>query len=285
MALKVGILHPGEMGSFLARTVRASLGTAWYCPAGRSAASIARATEAGLSPAASLQELVDGCTVLVSVCPPHAAMTVAESVRAHGFRGTLLDANAVSPELMQRMQALVSKAGITLVDGGIIGLPTPQGQASLYLSGPDASTLLPLFSAGPLQAQVLGPRIGQASALKLCYAAWNKGRTALLAAVLAAAEQLEVREALEGRWDSEEAGASDRVHARLQFVARKAWRFGGEMDEIAATFADCGLPPGFFEAAADLYRREGGFKDAVTAPDIETILAALLRQGGSEQAR
>lgn len=277
MTLKVGILHPGEMGSYVARTVRASLGAAWFCPTGRSEATRERAREAGLTTSPSLQTLVDSCEVLLSVCPPHAAMELAQEVRACNFRGTYVDANAVSPELMRRMQTELSGAGITLVDGGIIGLPTAAGKATLYLSGPDAGKLLPLFSAGPLHAELLGPEVGQASALKQCYAAWNKGRTALVAGVLAAAEHLQVREALEQRWEMEEAGSVDSLHARLQFVARKAWRFGGEMDEIAATFRDCGLPAGHFEAAASLYRRESAFKDVARAPEVEAILAALLR--------
>lgn len=277
MTLKVGILHPGEMGSYVARTVRASLGSAWFCPAERSEATRERARDAGLTACTSLQTLIDSCEILLSVCPPHAAMELARCVAELGFRGTLVDANALSPGLMREMQDMLAPAGITLVDGGIIGLPTPAGKATLYLSGPDAKALLPLFSAGPLQVQVLGTEVGQASALKQCYAAWNKGRTALLAAVLAAAEQLQVREALEQRWEVEEAGSVDTIHARLQFVARKAWRFGGEMDEIAATFQASGLPPGFFEAAAALYRRESAFKDVARAPEVEAILAALLR--------
>jgi len=274
---KVGILHPGEMGSYVARTVRASIGAAFWCPAGRSAASIRRAHEAGLEACASLQELVDSCTVLLSVCPPHAAMGLAETVCKLGFRGCYVDANAISPALMLEMEALLAPAGITLVDGGIIGLPKPGGQATLYLSGPGATALLPLFAKGPLEARVLGPNVGQASALKQCYAAWNKGRTALLAAVLAAAEQLEVRAALEARWDEEEPGTAAASHARLQFVARKAWRFGGEMDELAATFRELGIPEGFFEAAGILYRRESDFKDLETPPGITELLAALAR--------
>lgn len=274
---KVGILHPGEMGSYVARSVRASVGSAFYCPAGRSAASIRRATEAGLEARDSLQELVDSCSVLLSVCPPHAAMEQAKTICSLGFRGCYVDANAVSPALMLEMDAMLAKAGIPLVDGGIIGLPKPGGQATFYLSGPGAAGLLPLFAEGPLEARVLGPNVGQASALKQCYAAWNKGRTALLAAVLAAAEQLEVRSALEARWDEEEPGSSTANHARLQFVARKAWRFGGEMDEIATTFHELGIPAGFFEAAGTLYRRESDFKDLETPPGISALLAALAR--------
>ncbi|MCK7519679.1 MAG: DUF1932 domain-containing protein [Ignavibacteriales bacterium] len=45
-------------------------------------------------------------------------------------------------------------------------------------------------------------------------------------------------------------------------MTAKAWRFEGEMHEIASTFEGAGLPDGFHEAAAEIYHRMAGFKDS-----------------------
>ena len=86
-----------------------------------------------------------------------------------------------------------------------------------------------------------------------CFAAYTKGTAALLAAILAAAEELDVREALEAQWVLN--GFADEAAKRVQQAMPKAWRFAGEMDEIAATFRDAGQPAWFHEAAAEIYRR------------------------------
>ena len=110
----------------------------------------------------------------------------------------------------------------------------------------------------------------------MCYAAYTKGTTALLCAILGAAERLGVREELQHQWAHDDAGFPDQVAQRVQRVTAKAWRFAGEMDEIAATFQEAGLPGGFHQAAADVYRRMARFKDAPATPDLAEVLAALL---------
>jgi hypothetical protein len=165
---------------------------------------------------------------------------------------------------------------VTFVDGGIIGLPawTPHSTC-LYLSGPRADEITPCFSAGPLDTQVLGAEIGKASALKMCYAANTKGAAALLAAVIATAEGLGVREALFERWRSEDAALPDHVLKRMQMSARKAWRFVGEMEQISHTFTLAGMPADFHVAAAAIYERLAVFKDAQQPPTLDDILHAL----------
>jgi 3-hydroxyisobutyrate dehydrogenase-like beta-hydroxyacid dehydrogenase len=277
MTLHLGILHPGEMGSFLAATAMATLGTVYWCSAGRSAATRARAAALGLSEIDSLEAFCRHCTHLVSVCPPHAAREQAEAVIAAGFRGVYVDANAIAPASMQELTSLLQDAGLQVVDGGIIGVPTQQrGQTWLYLSGVEAEAVAQCFRAGPLETGILGPESGQASALKMCFAAWNKGRNALLTAVLAAAEGLQVRAALQQQLDSYDAGFAAASEQRLRSIARKTWRFGPEMEEIEATLQTQGLPQGFFTAAAELYRRQSAFKDS-PAPALTEILEAVRR--------
>jgi 3-hydroxyisobutyrate dehydrogenase-like beta-hydroxyacid dehydrogenase len=215
--------------------------------------------------------------VIASVCPPHAAEATADAVLQAGFRGLYVDANAIAPQKAGRIGQKMSAAGATFLDGGIIGGPAWQpGRTWLYLSGTGAHAALPYFAAGPLETEVIGDAIGSASALKMCFAAYTKGTTALLSASLAAAEQLGMRADLERQWSRHDPASMERNRQSVRQVTAKAWRFAGEMDEIAATFADAGLPDGFHRAARDIYERMTPFKDAPDLPELADVLAALL---------
>lgn len=274
----VGILHPGQMGVSIAASIRNGGHTVYWASHGRSADTRARAEENGLRDAGTLQDLCGLCEIVVSVCPPHAAEEVAHAVMACGFDGVYVDGNAISPQRAHRIAAAVSGDGAaTFVDGSIIGPPAWKPDSTwLYLSGAHADAVAALFAAGPAQAVVMGAEPGQASALKMCYAAYTKGSTALLTAVLGTAEALGVRSTLAEQWRLDGNGLDVDAPQRARRVTSKAWRFAGEMDEIAATFRDAGLPGGFHEAAGDVYRRLADFKDAPETPALEEVLAALL---------
>ena len=273
---RIGIVHPGEMGISIAAATQKTGHLVYWASEGRSAQTRERAAKFELRDVQTLANLCATCSLIVSVCPPHAADAVAQQVLAHALTGLYLEANAIAPQRAVRMSQAMTAAGITFVDGGIIGGPawTP-GATCLYLSGPRADEIAACFSAGPVETRVMGVEAGQASALKMCYAAYTKGTTALLCAILAAAERLGVREELYRRWSQEDADFAEQVVQRTRQVTAKAWRFVGEMEEIAATFREVGLPGEFHVAAALLYRRLAPFKTARGTPALEEVLAAL----------
>lgn len=273
---RIGILHPGEMGISIAASAKNSGCEVYWTSEGRSAATRERASIHGLYEARTLAELSEQCPIIVSVCPPHAAEELANEVLETRFRGVYVEANAISPQRTIKIGESMSKADVTFIDGGIIGLPAWRPHTTcLYLSGPRASEVAACFSAGPLDTKVLGTEIGKASALKMCYAANTKGAVALLAAILATAESLGVREALFEQWKHDDPGFPAQVERRIQANAPKAWRFVGEMGEISRTFSEAGAPGEFHAAAADIYSRLARFKDSRTPPTLEEILAAL----------
>ncbi len=277
--MRIGFLHPGAMGVSLAATAARGGHEVLWASAERSAATRARAGEHGLADVGTLGELCARANVVVSICPPHAAEDVAAAVADAGFRGTFVDANAIAPARMKRIAADLTARGIGVVDGGVIGGPAWTPGTCLHLSGARAAEVAGLFDAGPLATNVVGPDVGTASGLKMVYAARTKGTTALLVAVLGAAERLGVRGALEAQWEADAAGTAAEAHDRARRVTRKAWRFAGEMDEIAATFAAAGMPSGFHEAAGDVYRALTGLKDAEPLPELDDVLAALVIPG------
>jgi 3-hydroxyisobutyrate dehydrogenase-like beta-hydroxyacid dehydrogenase len=270
----VGVLHPGEMGSVAALTLQNAGHRVHWVAEGRSTHSRGRAEELGLCDAGSLAHLCEMCSDVVSVCPPEFADDVADGVLQCGFRGLYIDANAISPERAERMARRMREAGAEFVDASIIGLATrASGRVWIYFSGAHATRAAELFgTAGPMQPEAIGERIGEASALKMCYAGFSKGSRALLCAVLAAAERLGVRDLLKRQWarSDRELTQAEKTIAR---VAAKAWRFAPEMHEIASTFETTGAGGDFHRAAAKLYARLAPFKDA-ESPDIEEILRA-----------
>ncbi len=279
----IGILHPGAMGISIAAAAQNSDHTVYWVSEGRSSQTHERAAKYNLLDANSLAALCETCSMIISVCPPDAAENVANQVLARGFTGLYLDANAISPQRVQRIGSKMSAAGATFVDGGIIGGPAWQpGQTWLYLSGAEAQQAAAYFSAGPLETEIISDEIGKASALKMCFAAYTKGTTALLCATMAAAENLDVRTDLERHWSLNGSDFAQKSSTRVQRVIAKAWRFSGEMDEIATTFESAGMPDGFHQAAAEIYRRLADFKDAPHLPTIEAVLDALDRIDGNE---
>jgi 3-hydroxyisobutyrate dehydrogenase-like beta-hydroxyacid dehydrogenase len=274
----LGILHPGQMGISVAASAKNSGCTVYWVGAGRSQESHDRAQKYGLRDAGSLAALCRDSDIIVSVCPPHAAEEVATEVMAHGFQGIYVDGNAISPQRAQSIANQVTRGGATFVDGGIVGGPAwKPGTTWLYLSGPTAPEAAAAFAAGPLGTVLMGDEVGKASALKMCYAALTKGTTALLTATFGAAAQLGVLDALMAEWGRDGSPAGQENERRVREVTAKAWRFTGEMEEIAATFDAAGMPPGFHQAAADIYQRLAEFKDAPATPSIEEVLAALHR--------
>lgn len=275
----VGLLHPGDMGSMVGACAVAAGARVVWASDGRSADTRARAVAAGLEDVGRVDAVVAGSDVILSVCPPHAALDLAREVAARRFSGLFVDANAVAPATARAIGAAVEAGGATFVDGGLIG-PPPRaaGSTRLYLSGREAKRAVALFESSALEAIAVNDSPGAASALKMAYAAYTKGSSALLMAIRALAAREGVDDALLGEWRRSQPELPKRSEAAARDNARKAWRFVGEMEEIAATFEAAGLPGGFHEAAATIYERLAGYKDAATAPAMADLVAPLTRR-------
>ncbi len=273
----VGVLHPGQMGSYIAAMLARAGKEVLWCSAGRSAATRARAEEHGLTACAQLEELCERAEVILSVCPPHSAREVAESVVEAGYGRIYVDANAIAPARSREIGASLVERGLTYVDGGIIGNPAwEEDNTWLYLAGECAPEVAALFGESHLIPKVLPGDIGRASAMKMCFAAYTKGSTALIVAILAAAEGLGVRNELLEQWAENGSTFAEQAVRRTRGVTAKAWRFEGEMREIASTLATAGSQRGFHDAAAEVYSKLAGFKDAEVTPELAVVLQAVL---------
>ena len=248
---------------------------------GRSATTVVRASADGLEDVVSLEHLVEA-EVILSVCPSQVADEVARAVAATGFDGLYVDANAVSPDAARSIGATVEAAGASFVDGGIVGFPPrTAGSTRLYLSGKRANEVARVFTGSPLEARVVDGLPGTASALKMAYAAWTKGSSALILAVRAMARAENVEEDLLAEWALSQPDAEGQTNFAATVNAPKAWRFAPEMREIVATFEAAGVPDGFWRAAAEVYEQISGFRDRpVGEVDADEVLDRLAGRAG-----
>ncbi len=275
----VTLLHPGNMGATIGAAAATSGARVLWVSENRSTETRERAGQAGLIDAKDLAEAIRQSEVILSVCPPHAALTVAQEVAGHGFRGIYVDANAISRATAEQIGKIVSAIGASFVDGGIIGSPVKRaGTTRLYLSGTRATEIAELFTASMLDARVIGKAPGAASALKIAYAAWTKCTDALVLAIRALAAHEGVEQALLQEWAISQPDLERRSVQAAAVAAPKAWRYVGEMKEIATTLAHAGLPSGFHSTAAALYERLSSFKDQTNpGPTVAAVISVLTK--------
>ena len=249
----IGLLHPGEMGAAVGRCLTGAGHEVLWASEGRGPETAARARAAGLADAGTAAEMAERADLILSICPPHAALDTAWAVQ--GFGGLYVDANAISPATAREVALMVEEGGATYVDGGIIGLPPAMaGSTRLYLSGEQAPAVRHLFDRTPVDARVIGGGTWAASAVKMAYASWTKGTAALLLAARALARAEGVEDVLLAEWALSQPALADRSVGAARSAATKGWRWVAEMEEIAATMAAAGLPEGFHRAAAEIYR-------------------------------
>ena len=273
----VALLHPGNMGATIGAAAATSGARVIWASEQRSKVTQERARQAGLVDVESLANAVMQSDIVLSVCPPHAAVELARTVAKQNFPGIYVDANAISRATAERIGDIVTQGGASFVDGGIIGAPVKKaGTTRLYLSGARAAEVADLFSQSMLNAKTIGATPGAASALKVAYAAWTKCTDALVLGICALAAHEGVDQALMDEWRISQPDLERKSNRAAAVAAPKAWRYVGEMEEIAATFEAAGLPTGFHNAAADICARLAPFKDLTDPPPtVAAVLAAL----------
>jgi len=279
----IGLLHPGEMGAAVGGSLVLVGHEVLWDPAGRSRATTGRALSAELT-GVKFDRLIAKSSVILSICPPHAALDVAHQVAAAGYAGCYVDANAISAATAEQVAAVVTAAGASYVDGGIIGQPPEApGYTRLYLSGPQASEVRVLFKRSRVDARIAEGPLYAASTVKMAYAAWTKGSSALLLAARALARAGGVEQTLLAEWQLSQPNLTAQSERAAAAAAAKGWRWIGEMEEIAASMSAVGLPDGFHEAAAELFDRAsradvptGRRTDSTAGEAMDTIMSALM---------
>ncbi len=254
----LAILMPGDMGHAVGRTLREHGHRVLTCLEGRSARTHALAEAAGLEDAGDLRKLVTEADMILSILPPASALPQAQDVaKAMGEAGTspvYVDCNAISPTLTREVGSVIAISGAAYIDCGIIGLAPGKGTGTrFYVSGADTAPMEALNGKG-IEVLALEGGIGAASGLKMCYSGLTKGKWTLQTAVLLAAQQLGLGDALVSEFEFSQQEELSAMRQRVSRLPADSQRWIGEMEEIAATFADVGVPSDFHKGAAEIFR-------------------------------
>ena len=253
----IGITSPGDMGQGVAMCIKAMGFNVCMASDGRSTRTRTLGEKAGLTDVHSMENLVKECDMVLSVLDPGAAVTNAKAVaaacKATGRKIVFVECNAIAPNTMHEITGILQAVGCTVIDAGIIGPPPRKGaKQRFYVSGPDAHLMQRIHSE-QINVKVAGEKIGDASAVKMCYAALTKGSIALGTELLIAARKLGVDQVLEAEFKGSQADMHASVLSRAAGMPFKAYRWVPEMNEIAKTFEGAGLTPKMFQGISDLY--------------------------------
>ncbi|RVO73552.1 NAD(P)-dependent oxidoreductase [Sinorhizobium medicae] len=224
---------------------------------GRSEASAARAKKASME-CVEWEGVVDA-ELFISLVPPAEALPIARRVAAifAGSRRRALyaDLNAINPKTAETIAEVVQAAGLEFADGGICGAaPAPGGGSpAIYTSGPGAERF-GYYRRFELDIRVMDAPVGAASAVKMCQASVTKGYTALASIAMLAAMRFGAGEMLREELMTSRAGLYEFLEPATLRMFRKAYRFVGEMHEIADFMSDEVGGRATFETFAEVYR-------------------------------
>ena len=253
----IAILSPGNMGAAVGRALRESGYDVVTNLDGRSERTRALAEEAGFRVISGMDGIVKVADLVMSILVPSEAISVAReaasAMNRTGARPAFADCNAVSPDTARELGEIIEAAGGRYIDAGIIGGPPGSGSPPrFYASGPHEAVLGELDGKGIL-VPLLGGEVGRASGIKMCYASMTKGASALETAALVAAYRLGLSSELESELASSRAAALAQMQSLIGLPG-KAFRWIGEMEEIAATFESVGVTGHFHQGAAEIFR-------------------------------
>ena len=277
----IGLVGVGAMGAGIGGSLVSAGSHVVSVLADRSTTSRARAVAQGIEGVDDLGAVLARSRILLSIVPPGVASAVADGAArvatAIGAEGRIfVDCNAISPGRSRQIAGAVRAAGLSYVDGGLIGAPPSPGRpTALYLSGEGGDVVADALRTPEIRAEWLGPEpAAAASALKMSYAAWTKGLNALALSIRALARAEGVDEALVAEWERSQPAALAAVD-RAPATAAKAWLWVAEMREIATSLDEAGLPDGAFLSAAEVYRRLERYKDIDAPPTVDEMVDAV----------
>jgi 3-hydroxyisobutyrate dehydrogenase-like beta-hydroxyacid dehydrogenase len=272
----VAILAQGAMGAGIARRLIAHGVTVLTCLEGRSAASAARAAAAGMT-AVPRAEFGQAAAVL-SILPPAEAIATAQALApilaAAPVPPVYVDCNAISPDTMARLAALVGAHGLRVVDAGIIGGPPREDYAGpvVHASGPAAPDVIALLHGRGIDLRLVAGPIGAASALKMSYAGITKGLVAIGSAMMLAATRAGAADALRSEIAASQPALAAWFARMVPSMYDKAYRWAGEMQEIADFARDDPAACAIYGGASSLYAR---LADPAAAAEIAALRAFI----------
>lgn len=284
---KIAIISPGDMGSDIGRYLIANGATVYTCLEDRSPRTRTLSERAGIIEVTSLQQLVKTVDIILSITisdiVEEVCQKVALAMQEVDNYPVFVDCNAISPQKCQQLETIITTAGAKFVDASILGGPPSRGgtmsgmagkSPRIYYSGHATDEFCTLAEFG-LDLKYLGPHIGQASAIKMTYAAMNKGSTALYTELLLAATQMGVADQLVEEFTATQMDAYNRMTKMIPRMPAKARRWVSEMKEIQATFQELGMTGNIFKGVSEMYHMIGATPIGNETPETQDQTRSL----------
>ncbi|WP_172293853.1 NAD(P)-dependent oxidoreductase [Pseudoruegeria sp. HB172150] len=219
----------------------------------------ARYAALGVQGCASSAEAVAGADLVFCTVTADQAVIAARVAAPHMSQGAYwLDLNSCAPSSKREAAGVIEAGQVRYVDVAVMSPVHPKlNMVPLLIGGPHAGEVAPLLEALPMSLRVVEGEVGRASSIKMIRSVMIKGIEALSAecalAAVAAGVTAEVVPSLSNNypgvdWDAQMGYNLERA---MVHGARRA----AEMEEVAKTLTDLGLPDGMTRACVDWQRR------------------------------
>lgn len=240
---------------------------------------------AGVEACETAREALAGAEAVLSLVTADQALAAAQACAPLLEPGALwLDMNSVAPGTKREAAGRIEAAGGRYADVAVMAPVEPAGlNVPLLVAGPHADAAAAVLRGhGFGKVSVAGPKIGDASAIKMIRSVMVKGIEALTAECMLAAERAGVREAVLGSLDAswKAQGWSERADYNLDRMLAHGTRRAAEMEEVARTLAELGVEPAMTRGTIARQRAMGAL--GVAAPEgLAAKLAVIGRSAGA----
>lgn len=250
----------------------------------------ARYESLGITGCADPAAAVAGAGIVFCTVTADQAVVAAEAAALHLASGAFwCDLNSCAPSSKRRAAEVIDAAGGRYVDVAVMAAVHPKrNMTPLLIAGPHAEAVAPLLTDLPMAPCVVAGEVGAASSIKMIRSVMVKGLEALTAECLLAAVAAGV--------EDEVLGSLMRSHPGIDWSRQAAYNLGrsivhgerraAEMEEVARTLTDLGLPDDMARATTLWQRRIAaaglqGIEDARAAGPkalSDLLLPAMLGQ-------
>lgn len=294
-AIRLGLVGYGEVGSVFG----AGLGSAvdwvgaWDLKFGEPTLSVepmAKAYRDGVVVCEGMAALCRQASLIISAVTASQTLSVAQEAAVHIQPGTVfLDLNSASPGTKQKAAKAIEAAGGHYLEAGVMTSVPPYGiRVPMLLGGPHAQVFLPTLQGLGMSVQIASPKVGVASATKMCRSVMIKGMEALVLESFTTARHYGVEEAMLATLQETFPGIDWAQQGGYFFsrVAQHGKRRAEEMREAANTVREAGFEPLMASAIAAKHgwmaeqSQMGLFSDLPTPASWQDLADRLLASHG-----
>jgi 3-hydroxyisobutyrate dehydrogenase-like beta-hydroxyacid dehydrogenase len=213
------------------------------------------AGEIGALQSAGMEELLSRVEIVISCVTGAMATSVAEEAAPFLHPGRLYaDVNTSAPQVKEAVAAIVAPTGAAFVDAAMLGaIPTFLHRVPILASGDGAERFFLAMQPHEMNIRVIGPKPGQASAIKMFRSIFMKGLLSLFLEMLTATHRYGVDGMVLGSIAESLDGVPFLETARQQMTKGvvNAERMAHEMEEVISTLEGMGLPAGMSRASME----------------------------------